>query len=126
MKNTYTNIPRFVGKIFTEIIVPDDKRSITFLTNEGEKYLMYHEQDCCEDVLVDDIVGDLDDIKNTEILSAEVVTQNPKNIKGHIPKDDSETWTFYHIRSIKGTVSIKWWGSSNGYYSEDVKIIQTT
>lgn len=85
---------------------------------------MYHEQDCCEDVLVDDIVGDLDDIKNTEILSAEVVTQNPKNIKGHIPKDDSETWTFYHIRSIKGTVSIKWWGSSNGYYSEDVKIIQ--
>lgn len=88
---------------------------IVFETAEGRTFLMNHEQDCCETVEVEDVCGDLDDLIGTPVRKAEKTT----NEKDSGP-DGSETWTFYHLRTIKGTVTIRWYGESNGYYSESV------
>lgn len=85
---------------------------------------MYHSQECCEFVVVEDIIGDLDDLIGTPILKVEKTTsdENPEGIdKGY---QDSFTWTFYHFATIKGYVTIRWYGESNGYYSEDIDFIK--
>ena len=88
-------------------------------------FKMYHEHDCCEDVGIESIVGDLSALVNTPILLAEKVQskQNPKIDCEYPP--DSFTWTFYKFTTLKGYVDIRWWGESNGYYSEDVDIVFT-
>ena len=102
----------------------EDKSEIIFITAEGKQYKMYHSQDCCEQVLVEDIEGDLNDLVGTPIIMAEEST----NKDGNKPEsgDDSNTWTFYRFATLKGFVCIRWLGSSNGYYSESVDFVDIT
>lgn len=94
---------------------------IRFECEDGKTYQLYHSQDCCESVVVDDISGDLADLVGAPILLAEEATSedDPPGYK-HDYQPESQTWTFYKLRTIKGSVDIRWHGSSNGYYSECV------
>lgn len=96
---------------------------IVFTTDSGEQFKLYHEQSCCESVLVEDVAGDLADLVGTPILMAEEVSSDSSDPP---PREDGEyepeshTWTFYKFATLKGYVTIRWLGTSNGYYSETV------
>jgi len=70
------------------------------------------------------IVGDLEDLKNSPLITAEEVTHSDENPEGVTAPEyqDSFTWTFYKFSTRKGYVDIRWYGGSNGYYSESVDI----
>jgi hypothetical protein len=106
-----------MGKTLTLIETSFSKDEVTFITSNGECYKMYNEQDCCEHVYLEDVIGDLDDLIGSPITMAEEVTNsdNPLN-----EWEDSHTWTFYKLATVKGYVTLRWYGSSNGYYSESV------
>ena len=71
-----------------------------------------------------DIVGDRKDVIGSPILLAEEVTHENENpdVVAKIPEyQESFTWTFYKLATIKGSITIRWYGESNGYYSESVE-----
>lgn len=109
-----------IGKTFTTIEgACKGSEEIFFKTDTAEEYKMYHEQDCCESVEVEDICGDIEDLIGVPILSAEEVVKDNEGERLH-KYDGSFTWTFYKLSTIKGDVTIRWYGTSNGYYSEKV------
>jgi hypothetical protein len=108
------------GKTLAAINKEGDGR-LVFVCTDGYVYGMDHQQDCCESVTIDDITGDLADVIGSPLLIAEERSsdENPQGIA--IPEyQDSFTWTFYELATNKGSVTIRWYGESNGYYSESV------
>lgn len=112
------DINELMGKTFTSVEQIDD--SIVFTESDGTQYNMHHEQDCCESVYIESITGDLSDLVGSPItLASERVSSDEKPMRND---EDSYTWTFYSFATVKGYVDIRWYGSSNGYYSEAVNI----
>jgi hypothetical protein len=99
-----------------------DSIEIIFETDTGRTFRQHHDQECCENVCVDEIHGDIADLIGTPILLAEEeIFYNEPAPDGKMPEDpDSFTWTFYKLATAKGHVTIKWLGESSGYYSETV------
>ena len=115
------------GKVLTKVTgLEKDSDVVTFEAEDGSVYEMYHEQDCCESVSIEDVCGDVDDLIGSEILLAEEVVSDewPEGVEKS-EWVDSFTWTFYKLATRKGFVDIRWYGESNGYYSESVDFIQT-
>jgi hypothetical protein len=96
--------------------VQDRGSEIVFTLDNGKKYQLFHQQDCCESVTVEDISGDLKDLIGSPLTMAEE-TFSSENGK---PNAESFTWTYYKLATVQGYVTIRWYGSSNGYYSERV------
>jgi hypothetical protein len=107
-----------IGKTITMIERGDDR--LVFQTSDGDRYVMEHEQDCCETVTLEEVIGDLRDLINSPIVEASKESGQLEPQKPDEYPNESYTWTFYKIGSGKGFVTLRWYGESNGYYSEGV------
>lgn len=114
MWNDAVDFSDLVGKTLVKVEVDERNDKITFVDTEGNRYDMYHNQDCCESVYIESVVGDVSDLLNTEIyVAAEVTHDDPA-------AGECGMWTFYKLATLKGYVDIRWYGSSNGYYGVGV------
>lgn len=117
-------IEYLLGQTISEIKINEDKDEVRIETNKGS-YLMFHERDCCEKVYLEEVIGDIEDLIGSPLLLAEMVTNKKDRFnKTEDELDDSWTWTFYKLATTKGSVTLRWLGESNGYYSEEVTIIK--
>lgn len=107
------------------ISVENNGDEIVFTTVNGKVYKLLHYQSCCESVYVEDVCGDLEDLVGVPILQADESTsdEDPPGFDGGDYRE-SYTWTFYKFATIKGSVTIRFYGTSNGYYSESVSFVE--
>lgn len=94
---------------------------IKFYCKSGYIVKMYHDQNCCESVALyddDGLTNGVDIFTDSNFCDVEIVTTTNRE---PLPEyDDSYTWTFIKFRTNKGYDTMRWYGCSNGYYSEDV------
>jgi hypothetical protein len=102
------------GRTITEILGCEvNSDEITIRTSDSLTFILYHDQECCEHVAIEDVNGDVKDMIGSPIIIAEEATNGDC---------DSTTWTFYKLATVKGFLDIRWCGNSNGYYSESVDL----
>ena len=124
MEDIIVDISALKGKTLTSIYANDVKTDMVFVASDKTIYHMYHKQYWCEEVRIEDIAGDLEDLIGSPILVAELVVSSHKketaSNENEVEDDDDYTWSYYKLATVKGWVVIRWYGSSNGYYSETV------
>jgi hypothetical protein len=114
-------IEEMVGQRFSRVTSTTD--TLTFVAESGKEYAFRHKQDCCETVSIADITGDLNDLVGFPLTMAEEIVSAGGDPPPEYP--DSWTWTYYKFATIKGYVTVRWLGESNGYYSESVELYST-
>lgn len=107
------DILKIKGETVTEITGVEN-HDVIFHCASGRKFRMFHQQDCCESVTIEDVIGDIRDLIGVPMLMAEIVSEEQKERE----YGETCTWSFVKFGTVKGYVTFRWYGSSNGYYSE--------
>lgn len=111
-----SEVSSLVGQTIYKINGGQNEGELYLYTTSGYIYMFHHDQDCCESVYIEDICGELDNLLGHPLLTAEARSSEAEEAF------ESGTWTFYEFATIKGSVTIRWLGESNGYYSESVDL----
>lgn len=119
MKTQYRDFVELVG-LTVESITGLGDDDVVILAG-GRKFKMYHDQDCCEHVTIKTVTGDPLLLVGSRITAAEQTSPD-------LPDEgtnESFTWTEFVIRTAnRKKLTILWFGSSNGYYSEGVSFTE--
>lgn len=106
-------------KIYSIEGLSKDSEEVRITFTDGTGIRMYHSQDCCERVWLEDCedADPKDFVGATLVQFEEASNSGPSNC-------GIQEWTFYNIRTTKADVSLRWCGESNGYYSTSVDVIK--
>lgn len=110
------------GQVLKQDLTQVTYDRLMFVMADGTTAMFQHHQDCCESVYIEDIEGDFMDLIGRPLLIAEEASHTPDCDGKELPTDyyGREIWSFYRFGGERGMVVVRWMGSSNGYYGEDV------
>ena len=110
---------RLVGEVITGYKINSDDEILLKLYTKDKIIIFYHDQECCEEVWLETDPEEIKRIIGSPILQAEERTEECEELEEWWERN---TYTFYTIRTLKDTLTLRFIGTSNGYYSEDVDI----
>jgi hypothetical protein len=94
-------------------VTRDQNKTINFSCVDGTFWQMryepeYYEPNWCTTCEIEEVVGDLEDLVGAPIAIADESTNfgDPS---------ESFTWTLYRLATVKGYVTVRWYGANNGY-----------
>lgn len=91
-------IEELQGRTIIGLNIDPEENEITMTREDGSAVKFLHHQSCCENVTIEDVNGDWNDLLNVRLDVAEVRSfARETSVYG-----DSETFTFYTFRTIKG------------------------
>ena len=111
-------IEELVGRVLIRVDgLREGSDRVEFFCLDGARYVMSHSQSCCESVDLHEIHGDVTDVHGYVTEAYEASSEGRTAV--HDYTEDYE-WTFYTISTRHGAVTLRWYGTSNGYYSTSV------
>lgn len=122
MRIKFFEMSELSGCIFKSVTKTIDE--IIFTTDDGREFHLGHINECCEEVWLEDVVGDITDLENAIILVSEEVKNMDEPPPENRSVDDCYTWTYYNFRTLKGSVQVRFFGTSNGFYSETADLYE--
>jgi hypothetical protein len=121
IRRRHVEFSDLVGEVLDAVDIDREENQILLTTRSGRKFLVYHEQDCCETVAIHWQDGSFDKLIGKPIVEAREFAVDT----GESESDyDSQTTTTLVFRVDDQTVISRWIGDSNGYYSESVDIAE--
>ena len=129
-QNTINEFKKMVGEIISEITLKTDDNNyeqLIFKTESGKIFKMFHENDCCEIVYLEDVIGGrLTDLLGETVVDVDIKTNSVKNNKN---TEEYEyyfyEYYFYEIKTNVNTITLRWYGESD-YYSAYVDFEEIT
>lgn len=111
------SLENLLNKICIKVEHKKQEDAIKFTFDNNDTAILEHDQECCENVELIDICGDLEDLIGSPLLVSEEISggfeSEPKKIESY---QEEPYFTFYRFGTKKGYVTILFRGQSNGYY----------
>lgn len=109
-------LAKMIGQTPVEIDgMKEGSEAVRIKTAEGNELLLRYEQDCCASCSIAQVDGDPLDLLGAPLRMCELVDNDEPAREDY---EESFTWTFVKFATVHGYVTLRWYGSSNGYYSE--------
>ena len=119
IKRRHVEFSDLVGEVLDAVDIDREENQILLTARSGRKFLVYHEQDCCETVAISGQDGSFDKLIGKPLIEARDFAVDTGE-----SESDSQTTTTLVFRVDDQTVISRWVGDSNGYYSESVDIAE--
>jgi len=116
-------ISELVGKTIVKLDMTVGRKEVRFLCSDKTAYVLFHETECCEQVLLEDINGEISWLVGSPILMADE-SQGDTGYETDRDENPHYQWTFYRFATRKGYVDLRFLGTSNGYYSEKMTFMR--